>query len=695
MAENERRLSEHFRSPEGAGRLEAFCALTYEFSFDFFENELLPCVLNLEVSQAGARNPLGALERALDSTYVAVVVDSRCYRERPTLRVDLTTYSCAKVGRRQHAKMYLMQHRGLIRLFIGSANLTKTGFQANRECMAYFECSPKQAAYAPLMLAALNTWKHLPDVNLPEKTHEVLDSSMRALRTWEKKPTSTPAIRFVCTGVDNGTASLPEELIKAWPAQEPLISIHIVSPFWSAHETGALDALLGPLESQRQLAANFELSLYACAEPNGKDFLPLLPAALHEWANSKAWTCWGIPVASMLTEVELSEFKKVDLALVSRTLHAKLVLMRGNNSCLAYLGSGNCTYKGWGVSLPWNRANIEAGVMVRDTASADGLNHLLPPQGAKPLDLKYAQATVLRYTHKEDPELPWPGFLFSLELRFGADSKPGLAISWHAEEAPARWKIALQSGDGEAAPTIIWGSQERPASSSVLVALDERGYASLLLRRQALVIWPDSPEGRLFPVNLSEDAKTKLPILPGSAQLTEEDLLLYYQGKRNWDDFNEPEPPGEPGDYSQSDAELESGVDKTKIPAYQMRDFVDSLRGLEQDIRDSAETIRALTRALSGPVSPVALAQAILKQWTDGRRSDIAAQFQMIELRYAMARVMGTLELSPKSIEQFESALKQIHRLDSKIPRVAGHNFREYAERLDHEIARLTARARA
>jgi len=78
---------------------------------------------------------------------------------------------------------------------------------------------------------------------------------------------------------------------------------------------------------------------------------------------------------------------------------------------------------------------------------------------------------------------------------------------------------------------------------------------------------------------------------------------------------------------------FQAGVDTSKIQSYQVREFVEALRGIEEDLRVAANANEASMRlALMGPVSPLALARTIVDAVNRGIRTPLAAGFQMVEL---------------------------------------------------------------
>lgn len=101
-----------------------------------------------------------------------------------------------------------------------------------------------------------------------------------------------------------------------------------------------------------------------------------------------------------------------------------------------------------------------------------------------------------------------------------------------------------------------------------------------------------------------------------------------------------PQPPGEENpDDAAGPGALVSAVDTTRIQSYQVRVFVEALRGIREDIGRAPVSAPAIRLALVGPVSPVALAREVRAAVERGDRSPTAAGFQLIELLACLATV--------------------------------------------------------
>src|SRR6202035_1879669 len=84
---------------------------------------------------------------------------------------------------------------------------------------------------------------------------------------------------------------------------------------------------------------------------------------------------------------------------------------------------------------------------------------------------------------------------------------------------------------------------------------------------------------------------------------------------------------------------LEEAARLCKLQSYLLRDFVESLFGVVDMLRQSMRSARAFELALIGDFSPVSLAEQILQALRAGQRSPTAAAFQFVELLRVVAAV--------------------------------------------------------
>jgi len=683
------RLLDLFKPPEKGGRLNSFTGTTYEFQSEFFETEILPGLFNIGVWQTKGWSSRLALERYLDESYVGVVMDGSCYHGRPSLRIDLTTHSGARGTGKQHAKVYLLHFEDCVRLVVGSANLTDKAFRANREAVVVIDCTPQKPEAASLIEAAIEGWRAHLGAAVPDGMKNALARAGETCRAWSRsKPGKEPPPARLLWGAAG--ISLPEEIAKAWPSAEPIMAIDVVSPFWSRTDASAPQALVERLRQRGQLATQgAKLRILADARLDSKEPEPSLPPALVEWARGVSGIALGaVAVDPSLTADEREAFPRVDLSLVRRALHAKLVLLRGSKSSLLYVGSANCTPSGWGIR---RAANIEAGLILT-ARKADAFLPLLPPTAGREIDLAACRPTDVAYTVDETPAAPWPSFLESAVLQQGSlKGQLILTLGWRADDKERQCQVWLTRG----ADAPLWQGSEGSASTSV--ELSSAALETLLIDRELLVRWGPGPLEARFPVLVDERAKHALPLAPGVVLPGEQALLSYYQGRIRWEELF-PEPRLESGPNGLESGSAASQVDTSRILAYQMREFVEALPGLARELPEVPREERAVRRALLGAVSPLALARYVRDACREGRRSGTAALFQLLELQLVVARVRAGLNGVSSEVDQaFSDATSELDGLIAEVKTLAtgADAIGAFETRVRAEIRKVKPGARA
>lgn len=151
-----------------------------------------------------------------------------------------------------------------------------------------------------------------------------------------------------------------------------------------------------------------------------------------------------------------------------------------------------------------------------------------------------------------------------------------------------------------------------------------------------MIKW-SSPDGsellqREFPVNVSKDVREALPFPELEELLNERYLLAYYQGKISYEELIAVS--RDQIEYAAtSQLEKEIGVVDTEIiQSYQIREFVESLDGIRNNLKMATESAERMRRAVNGDFSPPTLAKMIYDKVIEGNRTATAAAFQISEL---------------------------------------------------------------
>jgi phosphatidylserine/phosphatidylglycerophosphate/cardiolipin synthase-like enzyme len=614
------------------GSMQGLLATTFELRPEFLEMDFLPSVFGLGAWDDRSWATRIALEKRLFELDASIILtEARRYRGRPrSLRLDVRP-TVSPRGSVLHAKVTLLLFERAVRLIVGSANLTKQGYRENREVVAVLTATHNSKKEASLitqglvgMETALASW-------ITTDARKLIRRSIETLQPWLNGDTD-PNTAFLWS---NGQTRLWREFIDRWPAGEPIKRVSIISPFWSKDASLTLGSFLDRLKTVTTLAPYAEVRLLTDAfeNPDGK-LVPVLPPAYA----AQDWNALGVLATAqpVSPKVHQEELGGIEGFTGSRALHAKVVLVEGIRTGLAYLGSGNFTGHGWGFIPGETNANTEAGLILRRSLQSPDLASLLPDLVGEPILLSQANFHALHAPEIGPVDEPWPEFIQQVVLSpvGGHDDQLQLRIDTLPDCTLFHWHVRVLDKDGLPGETLL--PLERTldsAETTFTIPLSALILTRLLTDQEVLIAWNTCPTGRPFPINVESSARNSLPISPGKQSIEENQLVSYYQGKIAWEQlFPDPDAPYNEGSPTVIATPGDTGVDKSRIQSYQIREFVEALSGLNQDIRSATQSEPSMRLALLGPVSPVALAQTIIESVKAGHRTPTAAGFQLVEI---------------------------------------------------------------
>ena len=635
-----RKLMDRLTPEPSLGRLLGILATSYEMQPEFFETDFLPTLLGLGAWDDRNWTSRIALEKHLaELEAAAVLIDARPYRGRPrSLRVEVEPVFL-QPGRILHAKVLIAVYEDAVRFTFGSANLTEPGYRRNREIAAALTASAKRPAEARIVRRALQDMRPLLDAWITPIAMQLCELANERLADWVGDEAEAEQW-FVWGG---GTEPIWQKVIARWPEQDRVERITVVSPFWSEEdENGPVKKFVGALRDQRRLAPDVELRLLTEAAPDKRGtYKPKLP---ESFATFDAGTL-GVSAFAFAVDprVPPEEVGMGDEFTGTRSLHAKIVLVEGADTALAFFGSANFTKRGWGFLQTPERANIEAGLILRRSGNnRTSLQGLIPSTTGEPVPLAGAATGRLAPPEPSPEELAWPGFLREVLLAPSEEdsNQLGLIIVAEPKAVDGPWRIEHVPVEGEPPQPALWKIDDvDPSSAQYAVALSTPQLERLLRDQEVHVKWWLCEEGRAFPVNVVAAAKTALPISPGTGRPEEQQLIAYYQGRITWEDLF-PDPEGENGSHNDGQVEDEpSGVDTSRIQSYIVREFVEALKGITDDLKAAAQSPKACMRlALLGSVSPVALARRVLEAAQTGERTPTASDSSLLRFLAALMR---------------------------------------------------------
>ena len=647
-----RRLIELWEAPQGY-RLASVVATTYEMQADFLEEDLLPVALNLRLTPARGRDFRLELERALQDTEVSVLFHPGRYQPglRRSPRIDLIPLAEGSYPK-LHAKVALLRFvdpaapepaNQVVRLVVGSANLTAPGYRSNIEVAGAIDDAPDASAEAATTVRDAVDWLwRLIDPVTDQVTRQFRD--MRGVFEIRSAPRQDTRLRFVGLPSQNGFPRL------AGP-QERIGELTIVSPFWPSGSdlsdvAAALLRLCGGRWGTVRLMGPAALDEYGEARP----IIPagLVSALLDAGAEVEVGAAdpgYGCTTAD---EDEEGEFDKVaaerrgTTADGNRSLHAKALLAVGEKTTRLAIGSFNLTRKGLGLV---RRGNAEAGLLwTLPTDQPSSLGGIVSIGTAwHKVTQRPEEFVVEPENYDGDDENGWPDFILSLRAKRDELRIKGDAASW-PDKVVIRMKDIRSRLRGQEQwfdPWTVCPPTETDGVFCAVVAL----HASRLDESTARdgQSWPALPDleaevswdGNTVTVPVTFEDKHLFPVVESQSQEDEQSLVAWFLGLRPADEI-------EDGGFGHS---IDPIRDNNELPtvtedilSYLVRDFVHALSGIRNRLVDAGMTETGLRGALLGHRSPVGLARESLRAYRSPqpgkpRKTAMATAFQLSELR--------------------------------------------------------------
>ncbi len=619
-------LADYWKPPsdnslEGGVGEPVFCvATTFEFDASFFEAELLPRFLGLRFDHTeNEQTFIIEREEALATTRVGVLVDASKFDPRQTtLQWDQLPIQVP--GGIQHAKVTVLVWERLVRLIVGSANLTRQGYRRNRELFAaldFFD-APVSAPLSVLhdALAFINTlctWSRtLPAAT--ERIREMTEQIRARVRPWSSAPQDftpreRPRVGLVVS--HPSTASRPaqsalKQLMQMWLPRR-VVGFTVMTPC-VGQQTGGEDAVL---HSMRELPL--------ARDVGGWLIVPEAPAP--EGAERRI-----VPLPRYFGQCWKKRFGKNARVLVvprcvdrvderPRDLHAKAILIEGDSHDLLMVGSSNFTPHGMGISA----YNCEANLVFEDWANKEREGQIFDDRLGIPV--LWDDAVGVDDIVWQDPEQPpedappakphlpaffvWASYSQTTgELRVGID---------RTQPEPADWSISLAGQSAEQSVSLFSRASCAPDGTTLLLTLDERSRGVHLTALR--VSWTDKDATRQegFLAVAVEDRDTDLLPPEEFCGLSVDGIIECLLSGRTPAEWIEKQDAWRKRNTS-TDAAIESlrAVDTSNYLLYRVRRFGRALAAMADRIARTSPTPDAIRyRLLRDPLGPVHLAETL------------------------------------------------------------------------------------
>lgn len=632
--EASRQILSLWERPQGAGDPIACVATTFTFDPVFFEEHCLSRFLGLETDprEDGAQY-LIEREEKLFVTKVCVLVDRTHADGSASARWDVLPVTVP--GRIMHAKISVLAWSGLIRLLVGSANLTEPAYRKNQEVVGVLDFRESGEIASEVLqrilafleqLAALGPGSEAeagPKARLLALVRGVAEVTRRWKAASEKRrdwPQVAPILLGPLDGLQEPIPARLGQLVR--DRGGPATQASVVSPFFDhskAQVYPATEALLEALTDRGQR----ELEFLVPAEPLPDGRLRVrAPRSLARHGRKSA----DITVYPVSEEVD-SEL---------RPLHTKSLWLWNDRWHVYTIGSSNFTTAGLGLagSAPNVEANL-AYIFPEDASLVAAMEETLPDWGDPIKDLDSVLWEPADEAEGENPGEN-PVLPQSFEEALFEPAEPGGTLRLRfGRGMPATWELRRMHGEQPVYSADDWSRADRPRAVELpwqdrsvptalrVLWLDESG-------RSLTAAWPVgvTDPGKLPPPedlrNLS--LETLVEILCSRLPLHEALSLIKARIARSHGRARDELPP---------DIDPHRRVNTETFLLQRTRRVARALAQLVENLNRPAIHPDALAWRLRGPVGPLALARALHRE----ARSPGEASFLLSEIALALSRL--------------------------------------------------------
>ncbi len=658
------------RLEKGVGEPVACVTTTFELDAGFFESELLPRFLGLRFDHTeNERTFIIEREEALSTTRVSVLVDiSKFDPRQTTLQWDQLPIQVP--GGIQHGKLTILIWERLVRLIVGSANLTRTGYRTNRELFAVLDFfdGPESVPLILLrdalgFLDTLCNWSR----GLPSATKRVQETADRVrarVRRWgnaprDFSPRERPRVSLVVNRpAQNVTPplSVADQLIQIWHPRR-VVSFTVMTPF-VGQRTDIEDLVLSRMKKLAMVrSAQGWLVIPQSPMPAGKTHC-VVPLPEHFgkcWKNIFGDGANVLPIPTYVKEVDTRQ----------RELHAKAVLIEGDSHDLLMIGSSNFTPHGMGIGV----FNCEVNLVYEDWADAKQEGTSMEDRLGLPVpwdDAVHVEDVIWEEPEQSSEDAPsmkphLPAFFVwgsysqrTGEIRIGLD---------RSQTEPTDWTVNLTGQSHDHAATLFSKSAS-PADESILIfTLDEKARRAHITALR--VVWT-TEDNSIYEEFISVSVENRdEDLLPPEEfrNLTVDsiiDCLLSGREPAEWIERENARSKKTPG----TDASIESlrSVDTSGYLLYRVRRLGRALAAMSNRIVKTPPTAEAIRyRLLRDPLGPISLAETLCHPTNNGGHPlfeetgyRLYALAEMaLSLGYVGKNIRGTSDLDGKNISAF------------------------------------------
>lgn len=646
------KLLETWECPANAGTTLGCLATTFTFDAEFFEEHCLSRFLNMETtpSEHGTAAYLIEREERLRDSSVTVLTDIREAGVERSLSWDILPVRIA--GGIMHAKVSLLAWSNVVRLVLGSANLTVPGYRSNLEVFSVLDFSQRGApplAELRKTLAFLeDLLYHTPPGKAQSRARSFLERVRRQTWKWQERRTKAAApISILFNGRVNGNNhSVSRQLRHAWVATSPPRHAYVFSPFFDKQAGQAVKLFAGLLAKRG--STSLEIYVACEQEPDGR-LRVQAPKTLHN-AQPKP----------SLYAIKRSENGQ------ERQLHAKGMWLESNHWATYLVGSSNFTIAGLGLERA--PGNVEANVLFAARPGSPQYRRLCDAWPDWNRELSNAKKIIWDPCF-DDPEVsdtpllpPVPSFFAAAEFTPGRNGNGTLSLLFEGAP-PASWALFDQSWKVPLLDHSSWKAMGRPARKNIK---SPPGPVPSALK----VVWQGSDKVRrsaLWPVNVSD--RNDLPAPDQLRHLTLHALLevlsanrpLYRALAMAEARANGTPPP----DHLPPELDPLNRFHNQDSLLPRTKRFAQALHHLKTRLERPVPNQEALHWRLYGPVGPAALAAALASE-TAARRPPGELPFLFAEIALTLGHLRLTSEPGTLSKAEVRKHVRSLVRDLSK-----------------------------
>jgi hypothetical protein len=668
------KLLDAWVAPDESGDPIGCLATTFTFSPVFFEEECLARFLQLE-SDPTEDGPVYLVEREeklAQVTCASALVDQLHCQGSRSLRWDLLS---ARMPRGiQHSKVSLLFWSKLIRIIIGSANLTEDGYRRNQEVFGVLDF--KSGGDSPLsclvdtvafLREAASFSNSSASIQSPAfvRWNLLLDRAFHDGATWglSNNEVRLKGIRVQTIFSGPGRPSIFASLKSLWPGGSPPDSASVLSPFFDPPESPNTPAreLWGLIRQRGDATVEFHV---AAEDIPGEDgvFLYAPKSLLDAQPSGRA---------NLATD-----FYRVVLS-AGRSLHAKGIWLEDQRWSVYEIGSSNFTSAGTGIG---KAPNLEANLVYivdskRDPKARKLLEPTFPESEYVDIDgdVKWKPLTG----EGEDAagvELPLPDMFGDAIYNCDEKNRASVTLSIVGSSHPG-WEVLTEGDDQLFLNEEQWLGLQQPTSCELKWEAN-RPPSGFWVR------WSGSSGSAWWPVNVlggnvlpPPDELKNLPLevlinILSSARPLHRVLYDYIRRRDREKGKADAKPVVDP----------HKRVDTSQFLLQRTRRISWALNALRERLERPVVTIEFLKWRLHGPVGVMALAKALI----DEAQSSEERVFLISELALELARVKPNSAPGCVPPEQHTAEINGvINELKALVPNnIPGEpeNLRRYVE---------------